>query len=374
MNKQSLVLIVDDNPQNLKVLGNTLRENNISPIIVKNGADALRLLNKKNPDLILLDIMMPEMDGFEVCQRLKQNSATKDIPVIFLTAKTEIEHIIKGFEIGAVDYITKPFNSRELIARVNTHLELKAARDTILLQKEELKKANAAKDKFFSIISHDLGNLFNVLIGFGSILIKKNSRLTLDQKGEFIQTMLESSKQGHNLLTNLLAWSKSQTKGITSNPTLLKLQPVINDNIELFNSQVSSKNIMLSSSVAEDIIVFADKDMLNTVIRNLLSNAIKFTSETGKIEISSKQQENAVEISISDTGIGISPQDIDKIFRIDINHNTIGTAEEKGSGLGLILCKEFVERIGGNIWIESEEGKGSTVYIRLPSKSVNHIQ
>ena len=181
MNKQSLVLIVDDNPQNLKVLGNTLRENQVSPILVKNGADALRLLKRKKPDLILLDIMMPEMDGFEVCKHLKQNAATKDIPIIFLTAQAERESIIKGLEMGGVDYVSKPFNTRELMARINTHLELKAARDTISLQKEALKQANAAKDKFFSIISHDLGNLFNVLIGFGSVLLKKKDRLTSEQ-------------------------------------------------------------------------------------------------------------------------------------------------------------------------------------------------
>jgi len=366
MNKQSLVLIVDDNTQNLKVLGNILRENKLSPILVKKGADALRLLNKKKPDLILLDVMMQEMDGFEVCKRLKLNAATKDIPVIFLTAKTEIEHIITGLEIGGVDYITKPFNPRELMARVNTHLELKAARNTIFLQKEALKQANAAKDKFFAIISHDLGNLFNILIGFGSILIKKKDRLTPDQQDEFIQTMLESSKKGHNLLMNLLAWSKSQTNGIVSNPALLNLQEIINENIKFSSSKLNTKNIMLSSSVSDNSTVFADKNMLNTVIRNLLSNAIKFTPERGRIEISSEQKENEVEILISDTGVGIRPQDIDKIFRIDINHSTIGTAEEKGSGLGLILCKEFIEKNGGKIWVESEEGKGSKFYIRLP--------
>jgi signal transduction histidine kinase len=368
MNKQSLVLIVDDNPQNLKVLGNTLWENKISPIIVKNGADALRLLKKKKPDLILLDVMMPKMDGFEVCKRLKQNAATKDIPVIFLTAKTEIENIIEGLEVGGVDYIAKPFNPRELMARVNTHLELKAARDTILLQKEALKQANAAKDKFFAIISHDLGNLFNVLIGFGSILITKKNRLNLDQKEEFLQLMLESSKKGHNLLRNLLAWSKSQTNNIVSNPTLLNLQQIVNDNIELSSSQASSKNLKLFSSVSDDITVFADKNMLNTVIRNLLSNAIKFTPEKGRIEISSELKENEVEILISDTGIGISPQDIKKIFRLDVNPRSIGTAKEKGSGLGLILCKEFIEKNGGSIRVESEEGKGSRFYIRLPSQ------
>ncbi len=366
MNKQSLVLIVDDNPQNLKVLGNTLRENQVSPILVKNGADALRLLKRKKPDLILLDIMMPEMDGFEVCKHLKQNAATKDIPIIFLTAQAERESIIKGLEMGGVDYVSKPFNTRELMARINTHLELKAARDTISLQKEALKQANAAKDKFFSIISHDLGNLFNVLIGFGSVLLKKKDRLTSEQTKEFLEMMLESSKKGHNLLTNLLAWSKSQSNGIIYNPTLLNLRQIVNENLEFISNYASSKNITISASVSKDITVFADKNMFNTVIRNLLSNAIKFTPDNGRIEISSDLKENEVEILISDTGIGMSPEDIDKLFRIDINPSSIGTAKEKGSGLGLILCKEFIEKNGGSIRVESEVGKGSQFYLRLP--------
>ena len=178
--------------------------------------------------------------------------------------------------------------------------------------------------------------------------------------------MLESSKKGHNLLTNLLAWSKSQSNGIIYNPTLLNLRQIVNENLEFISNYASSKNITISASVSKDITVFADKNMFNTVIRNLLSNAIKFTPDNGRIEISSDLKENEVEILISDTGIGMSPEDIDKLFRIDINPSSIGTAKEKGSGLGLILCKEFIEKNGGSIRVESEVGKGSQFYLRLP--------
>ena len=368
MNKQSLVLIVDDNPQNLKVLGYTLKENGITPAIAKHGAGALALAKKKKPDLILLDVMMPEMDGFEVCKRLKQNPDTSDIPVIFLTAKTEIDDVIAGLEFGALDYVTKPFNTKELMTRVNTHLELKKAKDTIILQKKELQQANAAKDKFFSIISHDLGNLFNTLMGFSSLLITHGERLNAEQKEDFIKSISQASKKGYNLLVNLLEWSRSQTGTIAFKPATLNLKALLAETIELSNSHAAAKNITLLSSLSETTTVFVDQNMLETVIRNLLSNAIKFTPVNGRVEIASQEQDSEVEISISDTGVGIRPQDIDKLFKVGISHTTPGTAKEKGTGLGLLLCQEFVERNSGQIWIESEVGKGSRFYIRLPSQ------
>jgi two-component system, sensor histidine kinase and response regulator len=371
MNKQPVVLVVDDNPQNLKVLGYTLKANGINPAIAKQGTAALALTKKKKPDLILLDVMMPEMDGFEVCKRLKEDSETADIPIIFLTAKTEIEDVVAGLELGAVDYVTKPFNTKELLTRVHTHLELKQAKDTIILQKEALQEANAAKDKFFSIISHDLGNLFNTLMGFSSLLITQGKRLKPEQKEDFIKSISQASNKGYDLLVNLLHWARSQTGAIAFEPVLLNLKTSLAETIELSCNQATAKNITLLSSFSDSTMVFADKNMLETVIRNLLSNAIKFTPVNGQVEMTVQEQENEVEIKISDTGVGIQPQDIEKLFKIGINHSTRGTAEEKGTGLGLLLCQEFVEKNGGKIWVESEVNNGSQFYIRLPSQEMS---
>ena len=368
MNSPPLVLVVDDNPRNVQVLGSILIKNRLNPAAAKNGAQALKFVKKKKPDLILLDIMMPEMDGFEVCKRLKQDEATKEIPIIFMTAKSEKEDIVKGLKLGAVDYVTKPFNTDELMARVNTHLELKAAKDTIILQKEKLKQANAAKDKFFSIISHDLKNLFNVLLNYSELLTMQKEYLNAEQKEKCIKHILHSSTQGYGLLKNLLEWSTSQTSSIVSKPIVLNLKSLVAENIEFSSSNANAKSITLSSSIAETTTVFADKHMLNTIIRNLLSNAIKFTETEGKVEIFSEEKDTKVEIVIADTGVGMTPQNIEKLFRIDVNHTTIGTSKETGSGLGLNLCKEFVEKNGGTIRAESELGKGSRFYICLPSQ------
>ncbi len=360
MNDKKLILVVDDNPENLKILGNILKLNGLSPAFAQNGMKALNSVKKKLPDLILLDVMMPEMDGFEVCRQLKQDSGTKEVPVIFLTAKTEKEDVIQGLELGAVDYVTKPFNSKELMTRVNTHLELKAA-------KEELKQAVATKDKFFSIIAHDLANIFNTSLG-SSNLLTSNEQLDNEERTEFLLLIHKSLEKGYSLLRNLLEWSRSQTGRIQVTPTTLNLKNLADQNLALLENNAKTKNITLFSSV-ENISVVADENMLYTIIRNLLSNAIKFTPKGGKIEISATIVEDGlVEISISDTGVGIKPENLDKLFRIDVSLSTRGTAQEEGTGLGLILCKEFVEKNGGTIGVKSELGKGSRFYFCLPSQ------
>jgi signal transduction histidine kinase len=362
MKQSSLILIVDDNPQNLKVLGNTLTENGYNLIFAKSGVQALNtILKKKKPDLILLDVMMPEMDGFEVCRRLKQNATFSDIPVIFLTAQTDKEKVVEGFQLGAVDYVTKPFNAEELITRVHTHLKLKATEVQLKQTVEQLTQANATKDKFFSIIAHDLGNLFNGLIGLSEFLVGDYKAV---DKEQFMQMIMQNSKIGQDLLKNLLEWSRLQTGRLKAQPVSLNLKFIVDSNIDLLSGQARGKNIKIFSSIEKGN-VFADEHMLKTVIRNLLSNAIKFTPQNGQVEISSQEEGSEVEISIKDSGIGIEPQNLDKLFRIDVSHSTMGTANERGTGLGLVLCKEFVETNGGTIGVESEMGKGSRFYIRL---------
>ncbi len=363
MKKKQTVLIVDDNAANLGVLGDIVAGNGYIPGFASNGIAALTAIKKKHPDLVLLDVMMPEMDGFEVCRQLKQDATLANIPIIFLTAKTEKDDVIAGLELGAVDYVTKPFNKKELLSRVNTHLELQAT-------KKELREALATKDKLFTILAHDLGNLFNGLLGFSSMLAKKNTRTVSNaQKDEYSQHILRMANKGYNLLKNILIWSKSQTGKLQVHPTPIHLQGLVSRNIELHEEKAKEKNINLVSQLDEDASsVFADLNMLDTVIRNLVSNAVKFTLPGGEIKISSKKvAENLIEISVTDNGVGIKAEDIEKLFRIDVVHTTTGTAEEEGNGLGLILCKEFVDKNGGSLSVKSEVGKGTIFSVRLPS-------
>lgn len=232
-----------------------------------------------------------------------------------------------------------------------------------------MKDANASKEKFFSIVAHDLGNLFNGLIGVSELLIAREP--TAEEKEKFLPLILQTSIQGHDLLTNLLEWSKVQTGRIKAQPVTIDLKSLVELTIEFLDSQAEQKKISMVSYI-DQTSVLADENMLDTVLRNLLSNAIKFTPQNGKVEISSINTGGEVEISIKDNGVGIKPENIDKLFQIDVTHSTRGTANEKGNGLGLILCQEFVEKNSGTIGVESEVGKGSRFYIRLPSASVNY--
>ncbi len=368
MSEQALILIVDDMPLNLQILGNILDKNSYRTALAQNGEQVLNFVKKKLPDLILLDVMMPGIDGFTVCKILQQDPLTCEIPIIFITAKTEKEEIVKGLECGAVDYITKPFNSKELITRVNTHLELKTAKMKLNQKVAELKQANATKDKIFSIITHDLKDLFNVLLGFSEELMI-NMNIDVSEKKD-IQVIQRISQQGNNLLTNLLTWSKLQTTTINYQPEKLNLYNVFAGHIFLEN-KAKVKNIKIHNNIPTDILIFVNEKVLNIIIRNLLSNAIKFTSDNGTIKIQSYKKDNKIETLIADTGVGIKSKNLDKIFRIDTNYKTNGTNGEDGTGLGLILCKELIEKHEGSIWVESEENNGSKFYFSFPIYQFN---
>lgn len=358
------ILIVDDVPDNIKVAANILQRKNYELSFATSGNDALDKVNSNKFELILLDVMMPEMDGFQVCEKIKSTPATKDIPIIFLTAKTDTESIVKGLKLGAVDYVTKPFNSTELLARVRTHLELQRS-------KEELQELNATKDKFFSIIAHDLRGPFTALLGLTELLIIKIDRYSKDDIKRIVGELQSSAKTVHTLLENLLTWSRLQRNIIEHFPENIPLDDIARHNILLFQSGAHQKQITLRNLVQKDMTVYADYHMTDTIIRNLISNALKFTDAGGTIELSVKDNEQSMEIAVSDTGVGMNKEDISKLFRIDVRHSNVGTAGEKGTGLGLILCKELVEKNGGTIRVESEMGKGSTFRFTLPKREEN---
>ena len=353
------VLIVDDVTKNIQLVASFLKQSGYEINYALSGKAAIRHVKKEHFDLIMLDIMMPEMDGFEVCEKLKEDDKTKDIPVIFLTAKTDIESVTKAFEIGGIDYITKPFNKAELLARVKTHLELQ-------LQKKNLRELNATKDKFFSIIAHDLRSPLNQLIGLSEILqnmIKSEQR---EDAIRLVNIINESAKSGRMLLENLLEWSRSQTGSINFGPESLDLSIVTQEVVDLVAQNANQKEISIVSKIKTGTIAFADINMVKTILRNLISNSIKFTPFGGEIKLDAKVSKDIITYAVTDNGIGIDDSDIKKLFRMDINPKTIGKSKEKGTGLGLILCKEFVEINGGEIWVESTLGKGSSFVFSLP--------
>lgn len=361
------ILIVDDIPENLQVLGNILLQKGMDVGFATSGEEALEAIQYNKPDLILLDIMMPGMSGITVCQKLKANPETKDIPVIFLTAKAQPEDIIKGFEVGAVDYVTKPFNSGELIARVSTQLELKKSRDLIAKQYQELQELNATKDKFFSIIAHDLRGPFSGLLGLTDLLTQEGETMPTEEIIDLIKKIHQTLKNQYNLLENLLQWASIQTKRLNPQPIKVNLRRTASDVINILQTSAEKKDIALINDILPEHFVLVDKQMITSVIHNLITNAIKFTFSGGKVTLSSEDEApGKILLKVTDTGIGISDEIKNKLFKIDKHHSSLGTNNEKGSGLGLILCKEMIEKNGGNIWAERNKNEnGTTFYVLL---------
>lgn len=356
-----LIFIAEDIPKNLQVLCNILRKESYRISAAGNGRQALNMIPEVRPDLILLDIMMPEINGFEVCEELQKDPKTKEIPIIFLTAKAETADIVRGLKAGAVDYITKPFNGAELLARVRTHLELKFAR-------EELKELIATRDKFFSIIAHDLRNPLQFLVLSSDLLYNDYDSLDEESRKEYIRKFYNGTNRISALLENLLDWSRSQRGLIECKPEKMDVRMMAEENIDLLKTHAKSKDIHAVSQVGPGIFAFADKNMIRTVLRNLLSNAVKFTNTGGEVVIDASREGDYVEITVSDNGVGMTPEAIDGLYRIDRSKSAVGTAQERGSGLGLILCKEFTEKNNGTIAVVSEPGKGSTFTVTLPAK------
>lgn len=421
-NERGLILVVDDQPNNLKVISSVLSKH-YTLSAADCGKRALMILEKVIPDLILLDIMMPEMDGYEVCQIIKDNERLREIPIIFLTAKNELQDMIRGFDLGAVDYITKPFNIGELKIRIQNHLNLANAKKLIIRQKVELENQNyelqqiqaelekrnedlifaqvaieqhahninkinqkllesesqliqtnieltqaiREKDKFVSILAHDLKSPFNGLIGLLELLNESSETINEDDKTEMVSALYSSAKKVYALLENLLEWSRIQRDVVKFNPDIIYPKLLVDNILSIKKAQISLKSINVDVDIRSDSTITADEMMLNTIFRNLISNAVKFTRDSGSISISSKEIEDEfVEFCIEDNGVGMNEITMNKLFKIDQHITSIGTAKETGTGLGLILSKEFIDKHKGKIRVESEVNNGSKFFFSIP--------
>jgi len=244
--------------------------------------------------------------------------------------------------------------------------KINAANVKLAESERNLTEINATKDKFFSIISHDLKNPLTSLLSISESIMEE-SKADQDDKSYGIQKIHESIKQIHNLLENLLTWSRSQTGRLKYEPVNFNLSKLIEVNLNLHRTMAENKNVSLNFEFEDNIIAFGDRDMINTVIRNLVNNAVKFTPPGGLVKVEARQDYNIIHIRVKDNGTGISEENMQKLFRIDIKYKTVGTSGEKGTGLGLILCREFVERNGGTMTVESTLNKGSNFGFTIPA-------
>ncbi|ELR68499.1 two-component system sensor histidine kinase [Fulvivirga imtechensis AK7] len=481
------VLVVDDEPRNLQLVASIL-----SPayriMLADDPAEALKVCFAKQPDLILLDIVMKTMSGYELAQQLKSDKRTQTIPIVFLTVKASEDDIDKAFQVGAVDYISKPFKAKELLARVKTQITLQVAekrlrqvinlvphrlfaRDSAgrivlaneaaaafyaknidellntrepalpegyqyvvidngqcppeepihrmytceeqLIQPEgkkqyfqtskipfcfsesglpavleiaiditkekekqakirqlnqELLKHSQYKDKLLSVIAHDLITpLFNMDMSLG-MLQSQIDTLPADKVRDKISKTKDNASATLKLLTNLLEWTKTQFEAVSYNPVALNLFDEVQKVLTFLQSQLYNKNINVELAISQEQQIMADTDMLQTILRNLIANAIKYSKEEGVVVVSTKERDSGICISIADDGVGMSAEHLQKIRQGNMEHiTTYGTKGERGSGIGLNLAREFIQWHGGELEVESEEGKGSTFTFTIPT-------
>ena len=360
---QYTVLVVDDVPTNVMLVQAILKKEGYTLLTTDSGAKALRIAQERHPNLILLDIMMPEMDGYEVLQHLKSNPETNNIPVIIMSALSDMQSIVKGYQLGATEYVTKPFQREELVKRVAHRYEL----FSIKRIKQELENTIESRDTLYSVIAHDLRS------PLGSLKMMNNAILMMVDKDqvspevfEMLQMMNKTSEEIFLLLDNLLKWAKNRLKKQNVYKQETDINSLVSSTAEIYIPMAAQKGLTIQlQDMDKELSGFVDIDMIKTVIRNLISNAIKFSFEGGTISIASKIEGDFVIVSVKDSGKGIKKEDQEKLLKQNTHFTSYGTNNEKGSGLGLMLCKDFVEQHDGKLWFESEEGKGSTFFISL---------
>jgi two-component system sensor histidine kinase/response regulator len=360
------ILIVDDVVSNVLLLKILLTNEQFQVCTANNGTSCIEMAKTERPDLILLDVMMPDINGFDTAIVLKKDATTKDIPIIFLTALNTPQDLVRGFQVGANDFLTKPFNKEELVMRVMQQISLVAAKRIIEKQNAELRATLSNRDKMYSVIAHDLRSPMASIRMVLNLVVASASPETV---GPELYTLLDQanreSEEVHDLLDNLLKWTKSQTGRLTVVKQELNLNDIIPGVVEIFDVIAQTKRIKLDyQPLSGDLKVVADNDMLKTIVRNFLSNAIKFSPEDSHIEIIMKEEGDFAKVSVCDHGVGIAAERLENIFHK--GETTYGTGGEEGSGLGLQLCQDFARKNDGDCTVESVEGQGSTFSVLIP--------
>jgi two-component system, sensor histidine kinase and response regulator len=425
----STILIVDDQPENLAVIGDYLMECGFTILVSQTGVGGLRRAKDVKPDLILLDILMPDMDGFETCRRLKAYESTKNIPVIFMTALTGVEDKVKGFDLGGVDYITKPIQHEEVLARVKTHLQIVNQEKQLELQarnlsiantslqreidiritaekelkrfneeledrindrtaeltkfaerlritnrelekaNEELKKVDEIKTEFVALASHELRTPLTCILGYAQTLIASDLQLDNSTKTNVLSTIVSESKRLASLIGNLLDISKIETGNFKMKTEPFDISGVIDNVINALNLP-RELPLTVHNELSKNCRAVGNIDQIGQVIRNILDNAIRYVDNKGHITIDVNEIDDYIRVGISDTGPGIKPEELTKVFekfyRIRDEKN-----RSIGSGLGLSIAAKIIKSQGGQIWVESKYGEGTTFYFTISKEIYN---
>ena len=360
------VLVVDDIAANVRLLAGILKVADYDVLTAESGADALQKVEEFAPDVVLLDVMMPEMDGFEVCRRLRENPRTVSLPVVMVTALHETEDRVRALEAGADDFLTKPVNEIEVVARVKSLVRVKRGRDELESTLSDLQRAESLRDSLASMLVHDLRAPLTTILAPLEML----SSNAFGELNEMQSEVAEMATRGANrllyLVNELLDVSKLESGNMTLQPSEFLLAPIVEEALELTGVLAGRDEQLVEREYSNDFQVRADEDLLRRVLSNLLSNAVKFTPSDGRIGVGAKTGDNEVLFWVRDEGDGVPPEYRDKIFEKFGQVESRQEGRKLSTGLGLTFCKLAVEAHGGRIWIESEAGRGSTFFFTLP--------
>lgn len=395
------ILLVDDNENNLLSIEVVLQEEKYTFYRATSGREALRILLKEDDfSLILLDVKMPIMDGYETAELIYQRDKLREIPIIFVTAHDyEEAAVFKGYKAGAVDFIRKPLNPEILKSKVAIFAELYRKNQLLRQQEEklkainndlmqlnqelekrvmdrtmelenlnhELKGLNISKDKFLSVISHDLRNPLTSLLASSEQLTLDAEKLKPEQIKLFSGIIHRTSNKILNQLNELVEWAHNQREKTNFNPQKLHLKQSINEALELLKANAAQKEIDLENNIDDKVYINADTLMFRSILQNLVTNAIKYTPHGGgPVTVTAEQDEDMVQICIQDFGVGMTEQTKDLLFGRINSSSLLGTNQERGTGLGLLLVKDFVVQHGGKIQVESELDKGTCFKFTMP--------
>ncbi|QOX77390.1 response regulator [Trichlorobacter lovleyi] len=381
------ILVVDDTPANLQLLESILQEKGYQVRAAISGQMALKAVRHQPPDIILLDINMPEMNGFEVCRALKGDQQHAGIPVIFVSAAVDTADKLHAFEEGGVDYVTKPFQPLEVLARVETHLALARAKITLERQnsaleqallertrmqeqlleaKERAEAADRIKSAFLATMSHELRTPLNSIIGFTGLLLQELAGPLNAEQAKQLGMVKNSAQHLLSLISDVLDISKIEAGQLTVVAEPFNLTEVIRSVVQTVRPLAEKKGLQLALELADDpVSITGDQRRVEQVLLNLLSNAVKFT-EQGTVKVTSVREGNSCLTTVTDTGIGIQPEDLPALFRPFHQIDTGLSRRYEGTGLGLSICKKLVELMGGTILVESIPGAGSCFGFTLP--------
>lgn len=369
------VLVVDDVEENRDILGRILHRKGFPVVFASDGHEAIKLARESSPGLILLDINMPELDGFEVCRILKSDPELAIIPVIFISARTDTVDKLEAFGVGGVDYVTKPFDFREVIARVNTHLEmrrlqtdLEAANSRLKSSYEQLKEIEGMRDRLISMIIHDMRAPLALISSALEMIDLETRDLTNDETKRDLRVAGEGTARIAEMVDNILVLRKLESREVPLSIERHDAQTLLESALAEVSAVTHEHSVRLE--VEKGSVLFCDEEYLKRVVQNLVTNAVKAMSQPGTICVGASSSDDYCEIFVEDAGVGIEPEAVGKIFDTFVSGNSVaGYDSKKSVGLGLAFCRLAAEAHGGEIAVTSTRGTGSRFTVRLPNSA-----